>query len=298
MDSKVLEKYKKAGEISKQVKKEVAKFIKPGMTRLEVAEFIDNRIIELGGFPSFPADVSVDDCAAHYCPYHEDNSILKEGDLVKLDLGASIDGYLTDTAFTVSLSKSKNPAHEKLIEATEAAVNEALKLAKPGMTLSKIGATIQKEIESRGFASISNLSGHTVERNVVHANVSIPNVDTGSQRKLEKGWVIAIEPFASTGSGRIVEGKSCKVFEIKSSKNTRQHRDVLKYLWETYNTLPFCERNLIKKFGVLKARLALRDLVRQKVLHEYTVLNEAEKGSLVSQSEHTVVVDENPILLT
>lgn len=289
MEKDVLDKYKRAGEISKQVKKEVAKFIKPGQTLLEVAEFIDNRIKELGGWPSFPADVSVNDCAAHYCPYYQDESVLKEGDLVKLDMGASIDGYVTDTAFTVSLSKKKDETHEKLIEAADAALNAAIKKVKAGVSMGVIGSTIQTEIEKRGFKSIANLSGHTVERYIVHAGVSIPNVGTGSSKTLEEGWVIAIEPFPSTGSGMIKEGKSCKVFEVHQLKNIRQHRDVLRYIWEKYNQLPFCERNIIEKFGVMKTRLALRDLVRLKILHEYTVLHETP-GALVAQSEHTMLV--------
>jgi len=298
MDSIILAKYKKAGEISKKVKRLARDYIKAGMTHLELAEFIDDKIVELGGFPSFPTDISVNDCAAHYAPYHEDQSTLKEGDLVKIDMGASVDGYVTDTAFTVSLSKKKNLTHEKLIEASEAAVDAGIKKVKAGAELGDIGAAIEKEITSRGFKSISNLSGHTVEQYIVHANVSIPNVDTGSTKKLEEGWVIAIEPFPSTGSGRIKEGKSCKVFEIKELKTTRQHRDILKYIWTTYNQLPFCERNIIKKFGVLKTKLALRSMVRQGILHEYSVLQE-EPGSLVSQAEHTMIVTkEGCILLT
>ncbi len=296
MEKKVLEKYKKAGEIAKKVKKFAKSRIKPGMTHLEVAEMIDDKITELGAKPSFPADVSVNDCAAHYCPYYQDKSVLNKGDLVKVDMGAHIDGYLVDTAFTISLGGPKE--HKELIEAAEAAVAAALKLAKPGVSLGKIGRAIEDEIKARGFKSIRNLSGHTVEPYLVHAGLGIPNVDTGSSKKLEKDWVVAIEPFPSTGSGEVVEGKSCKVFEVKKLKNVRQHRDVLQYIWEEYRTLPFCERNIIKKFGVLKTRLALRDFVRTGILHEYTVLNEAEKGSFVAQAEHTVIVNEEPIVLT
>lgn len=298
MDAKILEKYKKAGEISKQVKKEVARIVQPGKTNLEVANFVDNRIRELGGIPSFPTDVSVNEIAAHYCPYYQDTAILKEGDLVKIDMGASVDGYITDTAFTVSLSKNKNPLHEKIIEAADAAVNTAIKLVKPGRKLEEVGLAIQNEIEKRGFKSIKNLSGHTIERYTVHGGISIPNIDTKSSKRLKEGWVIAIEPFPTTGFGAVHEGKSCKVFEIKSSKNVRQHREVLKWIWEEYNTLPFCERNVIEKFGPLKAKLALRDFVRQGLLHEYSILLE-ESGSLVAQSEHTLVVTkESHILLT
>jgi len=296
MEPSVLQKYKKAGEIAKKVKIFIRNTIKPDVTLLEIAEHIDNKIVDLGGKPAFPADVSVGDIAAHYCPYYQDSTKLKEGDLVKIDIGVHIDGYLVDTAFTVSVGDNK--VNKDLINAANSALNSALKLAKPGVSLGKIGISIEHEISSRGFKSIKNLSGHSVDRYTIHSGMSIPNFNSGSSKTLQKGQVVAIEPFASTGSGKVISGKSCKVFEVKEGKNTRQHRDVLKYLVGEYKTLPFSERNVIDKFGLVKARLALRNFVKSGVVEEYTVLHESKKGSLVAQAEHTVIVDDTPVVLT
>ena len=296
MEPEVLETYKKAGAIARNVKDWIRPKIKPGMTLLEISEKVDAKIVELGGKPAWPTDVSMNDMAAHYAPFYQDETVLGKDDLVKIDLGVHIDGYLVDTAFTLSMSGDE--VHKGLIRAAEEALAKAIPLATPGTKVSEIGKVIEAEITKYGLKSIRNLSGHSIERWKVHAGVGIPNYDSGSSKELEEGMVIAIEPFPSTGDGKVVSGKSCKVFELIKEKPTRQYRDILKYIVSEYKTLPFCERNIIKEFGEQKAKLGLKTLVHWGILSEFTLLPESKKGSLVAQAEHTVIVNKNPIVLT
>jgi methionyl aminopeptidase len=277
----------KSGEIARKAREYGITLIKEGAKFIDIADKIEAKIISLGGKPGFPCDVSVNYIAAHDCPLFNDERVIKKGDLVKLDIGVHVDGAVTDTAVTVEAGTNKN---KKLIEAGEKALDEAIKLAKPGVKVNEIGKKIQEVIQSYGFSPIVNLSGHGVGEYEVHTKPTIPNHDNGDETVLKKGDKIAIEPFATTGEGKVIEGKDSEVYEIMNPKNTRNRiaRDVLKFILEEYQQLPFCSRWLIKKFG-LKAKLALKLLERDEIIKQFKQLPEGSKG-LVSQAEHTLIV--------
>src|SRR3989338_2101142 len=149
-----LDNWRKAGKIAAEALAYGKQLIKPGASLLEVTEKVEKKIFELGGVPAFPAQISCDDIAAHYCAYSDDKIIFKE-QLVNLDVGVAVDGYIGDTACSVDLS-GKN---QKLIEAAESALSAAIEAVKQGKTLGEIGKAIQKAIESFGFSPVRNLSG-------------------------------------------------------------------------------------------------------------------------------------------
>lgn len=278
------ESYIKAGEISKQVKEYARSIIKPGMFLVEIAQKIENKIIELGAMPAFPVNLSINDIAAHYHPTLEDQTTAQG--LLKVDIGIHINGFIADSAFSLDLTPNKE--HEKLIKASEEALENALKLLEKNPSLSEIGETIQKTISSKGFSPIINLSGHALGEYEIHAGITIPNHANNNQYKLDPG-AYAIEPFATYGEGKVIDGNSSNIYKVINPKNTRSPsaRAILEYIWEKNETLPFSLRELQEKFGNI-SRLALRELEQNGIIHNYPQLIEASRKP-VSQAEHTFI---------
>jgi len=296
MDKETFDHYVKAGRIAAEALDYGKKLIKVGASLLEVTELIEKKIIELGGEFAFPPQISLNDVAAHFYPTHDDKTVFKEGDIAKLDVGVQVNGFVGDTACTVVLGNDEKL--KLLAEASREALNSALRIIKPGVTLSEIGKAIHDEITKRGFAPVRNLSGHGLAQYIIHDKPSIPNFDTGSNDKLAEDQVIAIEPFASTGAGIIYESSNPTLFAVEDIKPVRSPmtREVLKDL-EKYNGLPFAHRWLVKKHGFGKTAFALRELKSIGILREFPPLPDKDHG-LVSQAEHTVIVRDKPIVTT
>lgn len=290
MEKVILEKYLKAGKIAKEAKKLAATLMKPGIKLIDVAEKTEARIIELGGKLAFPTDVSIDEIAAHYSPIVGDKSKLKARDLVKIDIGVHVDGYVADTAITFSIGKDKE--NEQLIKAGADALNEAIKLVRPSVDTGKIGKKIEETISKYGFQSIRNLRGHSLDRYEIHGNKTIPNYGVKKASVLKEGDVIAIEPFPTTGEGLVIQGKGSEVYAIVSTGQIRQGRDVLDYIKKEYKTLPFSKRVIVKAFGLLKTNLAFRQLLAKRIIEEYPILREKRNGK-VAQMEHTMIVEKS-----
>ncbi len=281
------EDYIRSGEIARKAREYGKTLVKEGVKYIDIAEKIENKIIELGGKPAFPVDVSVNHIAAHDSPLYNDKRIIKKGDLVKLDLGVHINGKVTDTACTVEVETNK---YKRLIESAEEALKKAIEICEHGVKLREIGGVIQKVINEYGFSPIKNLSGHGVDEYEVHCAPTIPNYDNGNENILERGMIVAIEPFSTNGEGRIKDGKFCEVYQLINLKNVRDNfsRVILKFINEEYKTLPFCARWLIKKFG-LRVKLTLKQMELQGIIKQYHILPEVSNG-IVAQAEHTLIV--------
>ncbi|MBS3071259.1 type II methionyl aminopeptidase [Candidatus Pacearchaeota archaeon] len=287
------EKIFRAGKIAAEAKEYARKIIKKGMFLLEIADKVEGKIIELGGKPGFPLNLSVNDEAAHYTPSYNDTKIA-EG-LLKVDLGVHVDGFIADTAFSLDLENSE--VNKKLIEAAKAALENAIKTAKINTEVGKIGKAIQETIKSRGFSPIVNLGGHGITRYEVHSGIMIPNIDNKSKNKLEEGQY-AIEPFATNGNGKIHDGKPSGIYELRSEKNIRSSvaREVLEFIINEYKTLPFCSRWLVRKIGT-KALIGLKQLEENGNLYHHPVLVETSKG-IVAQAEHTILIEKDKTTVT
>jgi len=284
-DENELEDWKKAGRIAAQARDYGAKLIVKGAKLIDVSDAVEKKILELGGQMAFPAQISCNHIAAHYCAKHEDETVF-ENQLASLDVGVHINGCIGDTAVTVDLSGE----NAKLVEASRAALNAAIVMIKAGVTLGEVGRAIHKEITAQGFAPVVNLSGHGLEKYTVHAKPSIPNYDTGENTPLVENQIVAIEPFATTGKGMIEEGADADIFSLEKKKPIRNPfaRDILKEI-ARYNGLPFTTRWLTRKFPLMKVGNGLGELMRQKIIKSYPPLVEVANG-LVSQAEHTVLV--------
>ncbi len=275
----IIEKYRKAGKILSQAREQAVKKVAVGESLLSVAEFTENLIREKGGEPAFPVNISRNDEAAHATPSLNDKTVFGK-DMVKLDIGVHIEGYIADTAVTVDLSG--NP---KLVEAAEAALEAAIKSVHAGVNTSDIGGVIEDAITSFGFKPIYNLTGHGLAQYIQHAPPSIPNKRTPHGVILEEGDIVAIEPFATNGAGKIHDAGNAEIYHVVSNKPVRHPaaRELLKQI-EKYKTLPFAKRWLGERVD-----FALIQLVKAGVIQPYPILKEV-RGGLIAQAEHTILV--------
>ena len=216
--------------------------------------------------------------------------------MVKVDLGAMVNGYLGDTAFTVEINSDK---YSELILASKEALESAIKIIKPGVRYCEVGRVIHGAIKKRGFNPVINLGGHGLGRNNLHGGAFIPNYDNGSDLKFSKGQMVAIEPFATNGVGRVGESSVSKIYSLIKKKPARleSSKKILNYIEENFNSLPFANYHLMDKFGALQVNMALKELTNNGALHSYPQLREVSKG-IVSQAEHSLLVDDEVIVTT
>jgi methionyl aminopeptidase len=284
----MLEDLKKAAEITKKVKREAEKLLKPGESMYNIVETIEQKIIDLGGFPAFPVNISINNIAAHYTPTINDNTILKDGDVVKVDFGVHVNGYCIDTAFTVEINDNK---YKDLIEAPRKALENVKKIIRKDIEISEIGRVIENTIRSYNYSPIYNLSGHKIEQYVLHSGITIPNYDNKSKIKLSEG-IYAIEPFATNGVGLVKEDKPSGIYSIISTKPIRDP-NIKKFFQEIYNkykTLPFSYRWLYKDYNnKINLKLFIEYLKKNGNIHEYPILVEQSNG-IVTQFEKTFYI--------
>jgi len=294
MEDDVKEKYLKAGAIAARVRKEGAGMIKPGALLLDVAEFVEDEIRRQGGKPAFPVNLAINNIAAHYTPCSGDDWRFVSGDLVKLDLGVHVDGYIADTALTVEVVTGR---WAPLIDAARDSLEMVLESIAPGMMVRTIGATIERVIRAKGFEPVSNLTGHSLERYNLHAGLSVPNIDDKSIEDLKPGMAVAIEPFATNGAGRVAGRKSGNIYKLLRMKETgdRELDELVKRVHDEFRFMPFPERWIAKNIG--RPEKALKKLLRQGIFATYPILSEV-KGGMVSQYEHTVIFAEGRGIVT
>ena len=291
MEKDEIEKYVLAGKIAAQVAEESRPLIKVGAPLLDIAEKIESSIREKGGMPAFPVNLSLNDEAAHYTPVPGDDRKIGLSDVIKIDIGVHVDGYIGDTAYTVSLDGK----YANMIEAAKEALEKALPMCTPGMMVDDISGVIEDAIKNRGYLPVVNLTGHGLKQWEGHAEPTIHNTKIGYGYELSEGEVIAIEPFATDGGGLVKDSEPAVIFSLLGRKPARSP-DARRLIREmvAFNGLPFAERWLGSSFST---RLALRELRRSGALYEYPILKEVKKG-IVSQAEHTVIVGKEPLVTT
>ncbi len=288
-----ISKLRKAGKIASEVVKYAKNIVKKDVSLRDIAEQIEYKILELGAKPAFPVNLSINDIAAHSTPSYNDTQ--KAHGLLKVDIGVHIDGYVADTAISIDLENSEE--NKKLINAAESALSKALEIVNSGISLGKIGETIENSIKSLGFLPIQNLSGHSIHRYDLHSGITIPNYDTQQQIKIAPG-LYAIEPFSTNGFGLVRDGKPSGIYHLKKEGNVRDSlaREVMQFIVEEYNTLPFCSRWIHKKFGT-RSLIALKRIEEAGLIYQYPQLIEKNSGK-VAQAEHTILIKEKEKTIT
>jgi methionyl aminopeptidase len=290
LDKNAQRKYEKAGGIARDALNHGVALIDEGITYLEIAEEIE-AFIKKKSLPAFPVNISVNEVAAHYTPSINDNSRFKKGDVVKVDVGAHIDGYIGDTAKTIEVT-TKN--YGKMIKASETALKTAIDFIHEGKKLSELGSTIEKTIKSSGFAPIDNLMGHQLEQYSLHAGLSIPNVAIKTDDTLNSGNVIAIEPFVTNGTGHVKNSTHGNIYRLTTDNPSKfpRIRQTLYSMKKEFGLLPFAERWLTTIIPEKKIHLTLALLLRRGAIQQYKTLVE-KKNTVVAQTEHTAIVTPN-----
>jgi methionyl aminopeptidase len=287
--------YKQAGKIASEVRENTRKKYYIGSTLLQICESIEAEIRRKDAAPAFPVNVSLNDIAAHYTAEPNDQIMVKDADVLKIDIGVHIQGYIADTAVTVCY----NPKYETLVKTAENALSEAVRIAKANTKASDIGKVIENTISKQGFRPIQNLSGHSLEQYTIHAGRSIPNIWTiGSSFILVPNQAYAIEPFVTTkdGQGVVYEGKTRNIFGIISRKPTKEKEvdEFLEHTWNRFKTLPFALRWMMDKYEEKKARQSMEILIKKRNVHAYPILVEGN-GKIVAQAEHTLIPSDTSI---
>jgi methionyl aminopeptidase len=282
----------RAGRIASEARDKGIMLSEPGRRIIDIVEEVEDLIRHRGGLPAFPVNIGIDGMAAHYTPPSGDTSRFPSSGVLKFDVGVHIDGYIADTAATKDLGGSNTA----LVNASLAALNEALGVIKPGVSLRFVGSVIERAITSSGYRPITNLMGHSIERYNLHAGLSVPNVSDIPDMPIPDEIVIAVEPFATSGRGLVVSGKLGNIFSLSKDRKIddeelRAFRDEIARL---YNGLPFAERWLAE---FRNHKQLLRRLLRLGAIHGYQTLVEAGGGP-VSQWEHTLIVGRNEVIAT
>lgn len=289
MNDEIKEKYREAGRIAGEARDKAANVAEEGARLEKIAETAEQHIKDEGAQPAFPTNTSVNNEAAHYTPETGDETVLEDGDVLKIDVGAQIDGYIGDTAITVDLGQ-----HTDLTDAVDDALADALAKATPGVRFGAIGAAIQDAIDAHDLQPVRNLGGHGLDQYTQHSGERIPNIATDNDASLEPGNAYAIEPFASAGRGTVVDGAPGNIYKYEGGRvRDRSARQLIGTIKDNYKTLPFTSR-WFDMSG--RERLAFKKLAQAEVLHHYKILKDPD--GLISQKEHTILVHEDEIEVT
>jgi methionyl aminopeptidase len=289
--------YVKAGKIASKVRETARTKNWVGKTLYEICETVESEIKNHGGKCAFPVNASLNEFAAHYTAEPNDPKVLSDTDLIKIDLGVQINGFIADTAVSISY----DPEFDVLVETAEEALKNAMAMVKEGTKASDIGRTIEKTVKQYGFLPIANLSGHSLEQYTIHAGKSIPNIWSIGSFSLSVKEAYACEPFVTTakGLGFVREGKIRNIFGLVSRKKIKNENanKLLDFIWNNFNTLPFALRWITKEWDQKEAKTLLDELIKNKVVRSYPVLIEANEQR-VAQAEHTFIPTETGVIIT
>jgi methionyl aminopeptidase len=196
-----IEKLRRAGRMAREILEETQKIVRPGVTTLELENFVEKRVAELGARPAFKGYrgypcclcTSVNDEIIHGIP---SGRRLKQGDILSLDMGVILDGYFGDSALTVPVAQISSSL-EKLLRVTEEALELAIARARLGNRLEDISATVQQHVEQHGYSVVREFVGHGIGREL-HEEPQVPNYGKfGHGPRLKEGMVLAIEPMVT-----------------------------------------------------------------------------------------------------
>jgi len=292
-----IEDYLKAGKIAGEVRENVRKKNWVGSTLAEICEYVESEIIKRGAKCAFPVNTSLNEVAAHYTAEPNDPKTVSDADLVKIDLGAQVNGYIADTAVTVNY----DPQYDSLVQAAENALQAAMSMIKVGVKSKDVGRKIQNTIMDMGFKPIANLSGHSLDQYTIHAGKTVPNMWTIGSFSFSENEAFACEPFVTTKNalGFVRNGKIKNIYALVSRKKTKDDEadKLQEYIWNNFNMLPFALRWIVKEWEEKEARKMLDFLIKKKVVKAYAILVEAN-GKTVAQAEHTFIPTETGVTVT
>ncbi len=296
---RVPEQYVRAGKLAREMRDWILENVAVPQTCVKIATSIEEEIARRGGQPAFPTGIGINGVTAHYAPQEGDETKITSDDLVKIDYGVHFDGYIADTAVTMS----ESPRYQLLMETTKRALEAAINVVKKDTRTGEIGRAIEATAHREGFKTISNLSGHTLEQYTVHAGKSIPNLYAPNQPTLKRDEVFAIEPFLTLGTaaGYVVDDPSDRrvtIYSLIMRKRTevKELDALVDHIWNIRKSLPFTPRWFVKDFGRERLPKLLAELERRRMVRGYPTLVEAS-GAPVAQFEHTMKLEGNSLVI-
>ena len=294
----VIAKYKKAGKVANRALKKAVEIVGPKrkINLYDLCMRVEKYILDNGCKLAFPCNISLNQVAAHSTPYEGDEIIFDEG-LLKIDVGAMVDGYIADNAVTIA----RGYEYSRISRVNRDILDEVITMFRDGINLGKIGEFIENRAKQFGYKPISNLTGHLVDKFKLHAGKSVPNVKQLISPKAQAGEVYAVEPFLTfrDGKGSVIEGSVTRIYSLIKVKKIKDKKlnELKNYIFNQYGLLPFTPRWLTHRYGDDAYRY-VDDLYLKGYLRKYPILIE-KTGKFVSQYEHTIIVTyDEPIVIT
>ena len=304
-----IQELRKASECHKMVRYQLQNYIRPGMKIFDICNFVENSVVKnfnqnnMKSGIGFPLGYSINNCAAHDTASPNDERVLHFDDVVKIDFGTHVSGRIIDSAFTLAY----NPKYKPLIDATKEATWAAIKMMGPDTYVNDISKEIEEvinsyQIEINGklydIKPIGQLGGHNIKPYIIHGGDLIlgrpTNIPAVQNMRIRANECYAIETFASTGSGHLIEdSENNNFYSLKQSSDKPKFtlnitNKIYNFAKNKYGTLPFCSRWLNQEFGS-SYKVAMNELVKKNMANTYAPLNDIQ-GSYTSQLEHTVYV--------
>ncbi|KAF6810818.1 methionine aminopeptidase [Colletotrichum musicola] len=311
-DEDFLKNYRKAAEAHRQARRWVQETVKPGSNLLDIAEGIEDSVRAVLGHSGletgdslkagmgFPTGLCLNHQVAHYTPNPGQKAvILQQQDVMKVDFGVHINGWIVDSAFTMSF----DPVYDNLLDAVRDATNTGIKTAGIDVRISDVSAAIQEamesyEVEIRGktypVKPVRNICAHNIEHYHIHGGKAIPFIKNSDQTKMEEDEVFAIETFGTTGRGftRDDDGVYGYVLNddapLTPSLPLASSKRLLKTIRENFGSIVFCRRYL-DRLGLERYLAGMNYLVSNDIVEAYKPMVEIE-GSYSAQFEHTILL--------
>ncbi|MHA2362634.1 MAG: type II methionyl aminopeptidase [Candidatus Hodarchaeales archaeon] len=295
--------YRQAGKTTYEIFEEVKALVKPGVKIIDICSKTRELIFDKGAKPSFPCVVAINNIATHFTSPFEDETVIPQNSVVKLDIGCHINGFIANKAETICF----NDEYKSLVEAVEKAWENAMEIVRVGTETSMIGVAVEDTIREYGYLPIKDLTGNQLDRYQLHGDKVLPNVRmpySKADSVMEVDEAYAFDTFATTGSGSVHQDQT-KIY-INMLRPTRvplrskASREIRNHIFKEYFTLPFAERWLMEvpEFHPARVRLTLRELKRSNGVIEFPVLSDT-KESFISQYKNTFyVTDEGYVVLT
>jgi methionyl aminopeptidase len=287
----------KAGNIAGRVLDLLKSEVRPGVKVLKICTLAEEKIMEFGASGiAFPCNVSINDEAAHYTSPFGDIRQFPDRGLVKVDIGAHVNGYISDTAITIDLDGS----FDSYVAAARDALEAAIESVHPGIHVGEVGEAIERTIKKHGLRPIHQLSGHQLKQWMLHAGKNVPNIGQKVSPTMSLGETFAIEPFATNGNGTIKSTQTAYIFsnDLKNRKKIDQSAARVRNLSrQLFKSLPWASRWLHEKVGNIDIEIALKTLQRAGAIHGYPVLLEGKNG-MVAQFEHSIFISESGAIVS
>ena len=306
----------KGASVHKKVSKKVFEYVMPNMTLKEIVRFIEKSIREETSFDplatlnagiGFPVGVGVNNCVAHYTPNYEDEDyMISNNDIIKIDYGVHYNGMIIDSAFTLHF----DPKYDEFINISKEATQTAIKHSGPDAVLGEIGGEVEEFIKSKEITIddkvypltvMKDLSGHLIKPFEIHAGKAVPNIAINYPLRMMEGEFYAIEPFITTGNGKSILGGPNSHFMIDKNEinginriNIGSEKDFYNLIYQNYKTLPFCQKWLYD-LGKEDYNLLLKNLENKRIIKSYPPIYDIDK-SIVSQFEHTIYIRDKGII--